>query len=233
MRAGVLLCDCQGAVARKLDLDKLAEALTSGGKAAFAVKHSDICHADGAARLKELIGKEKPERLVVAACGPGVHESYVRPVARDCGLSDENCVSVDLLAYASTGDQQTAQAVIEAALGTAGEKGGTVKRALVIGGGIAGIQAALDIANAGYPVTLVEREGPPQFELFENGSAVEAQRDRVVSRVMDDLRERFGDESILPGRMFESRGKDPPSASRCREDSNSGRGRTGGSDGGA
>jgi DNA polymerase-4 len=51
--------------------------------------------------------------------------------------------------------------------------------------------------------SLVEAEGPPQFELFEAENPAEPERDRVVSRALDDLRSRFGDDAILPGRMLE------------------------------
>ncbi len=50
--------------------------------------------------------------------------------------------------------------------------------------------------------SLVEGEGPPQLELFHTGSSSESERDRVVSRVMDDIRSRFGHEVILPGSML-------------------------------
>ncbi len=51
--------------------------------------------------------------------------------------------------------------------------------------------------------SLVEGEGPPQLDLFGAEALAEPQRDRVVSRVLDDLRARFGDRAILPGRMLE------------------------------
>jgi DNA polymerase IV len=51
--------------------------------------------------------------------------------------------------------------------------------------------------------SLVEGDAPPQFELFQEHGPCEPDRLRVVSRVMDDLRERFGDDAILPGRMLE------------------------------
>jgi DNA polymerase-4 len=52
--------------------------------------------------------------------------------------------------------------------------------------------------------SLVEGDGPPQLDLFPSEGAPEPERQRIVSRVLDDLRERFGNEAILPGRMLES-----------------------------
>jgi hypothetical protein len=64
--------------------------------------------------------------------------------------------------------------------------------------------------------SLVEAEGPPQLDLFEAGNPLEPERNRVVSRVLDDLRSRFGDDAILPGRMLErperDRGSEIPSS---------------------
>ncbi len=51
--------------------------------------------------------------------------------------------------------------------------------------------------------SLVEGDSPPQLDLFQAGALAEPERDRVVSRVLDDLRGRFGDNAILPGRMLE------------------------------
>ena len=57
--------------------------------------------------------------------------------------------------------------------------------------------------------SLVEGDEPPQLDLFQAGAIQEPERDRVVSRVLDDLRDRFGSGAILPGRMFED-GEDAP-----------------------
>ena len=58
--------------------------------------------------------------------------------------------------------------------------------------------------------TLVEGDAPPQFELFREHGPAEPDRLRVVSRVMDDLRDRFGDDAILPGRMLEEKEEEEP-----------------------
>ena len=62
--------------------------------------------------------------------------------------------------------------------------------------------------------SLVEGDGPPQLQLFEEEALSEPERDRVVSRVLDDLRERFGDAAIIPGRMLEDSGEDRKRGSR-------------------
>ncbi len=56
--------------------------------------------------------------------------------------------------------------------------------------------------------SLVEGEGPPQLDLFGEEIPVEPERDRVVSRVLDDLRARFGEDAVLPGRMLEGSEKE-------------------------
>jgi DNA polymerase-4 len=53
--------------------------------------------------------------------------------------------------------------------------------------------------------SLVEGEGPPQLELFNGGNSLESERDRVVSRVLDDIRGRFGENVILPGSMLKKK----------------------------
>jgi DNA polymerase-4 len=58
--------------------------------------------------------------------------------------------------------------------------------------------------------SLVEGEGPPQLELFNTGSPSESERDRAVSRVLDDIRDRFGEDVILPGSMLKGAPERPP-----------------------
>jgi len=73
--------------------------------------------------------------------------------------------------------------------------------------------------------SLVEGDSPPQLDLFQADALAEPERDRVVSRVLDDLRGRFGDDAILPGRMLEEpkgsardpRGQSPSRVSRARK----------------
>ncbi len=62
--------------------------------------------------------------------------------------------------------------------------------------------------------SLVDGDSPPQLDLFGGKAPVEPERDRVVSRVLDDLRDRFGHRAILPGRMLENRNKDEPEIER-------------------
>lgn len=53
--------------------------------------------------------------------------------------------------------------------------------------------------------SLVAGDGPPQLELFQGEGTAESERDRTLSRLMDDLKERFGEDALLPGTMLEDR----------------------------
>ena len=66
--------------------------------------------------------------------------------------------------------------------------------------------------------SLVEGDEPPQLDLFQAGAFREPERDRVVSRVLDDLRDRFGSGAISPGRMLED-GDKPPKPTNLKETS--------------
>jgi DNA polymerase-4 len=70
--------------------------------------------------------------------------------------------------------------------------------------------------------SLVEGEGPPQLDLFPEDRVVEPERERVVARVMDDLRERFGDDAVLPGRVLEETRQDPEHQPGWNEDDGGG-----------
>lgn len=170
-RIGVFVCHCGTNIAATVDVAQVAKVLGEQPNVVYAQDYMYMCSAPGQNLLKETIKKEKLTGAVVCSCSPRMHEKTFRKAAVEAGINGfmlemanirEQCAWV-------TKDKQyaTAKAI---ALGKAAiakvrfnaplEAGETevAKRALVIGGGIAGIQAALDIADAGYDVDIVEKK---------------------------------------------------------------------------
>ena len=170
-RIGVFVCHCGENIARTVDCAKVAETLKDHPGVAFAEDYKYMCSDPGQALIKKAIEEHNLTGVVIAACSPHMHEKTFRRAADQAGLNPFMCEMANIREHCSwiheDKDEATAKAI---------DLGRTIiekvkhnrpletikipvtKRALVIGGGIAGIQAALDIADGGHEVILVEKE---------------------------------------------------------------------------
>ncbi|TET62247.1 MAG: CoB--CoM heterodisulfide reductase iron-sulfur subunit A family protein [Candidatus Stahlbacteria bacterium] len=172
LRIGVFVCECGTNIAGSVDVDKLVEEAKEMGNVVYTAKNRYVCSEPGQAEIKKAIEEEKLDRVVIAACSPRMHEPTFRQCVSEVGL---NPYLVDMAnireqcSWVHMGDRvaatKKAKDIIKAYVARAryleaqDETEITVTRAnLVIGGGIAGMQAALDLADAGYQVYLVEKE---------------------------------------------------------------------------
>ncbi len=169
-RIGVFVCWCGSNIAKTVDVERIA---AEAGKIPGVVHSADykyMCSQPGQAMLREAIAQHRLDRVVVAACSPRLHEATFRGCIAKAGLNPfmaeianirEHCswVHADRAVATPKALDLTRMAVARARRDEplVQTEIPVTKRALVIGGGIAGIQAALDIADAGYHVTLVER----------------------------------------------------------------------------
>jgi heterodisulfide reductase subunit A len=169
-RTGVFVCHCGTNIAKTVDVEAVAEAARQSGDVAHACTYQYMCSQPGQKLLREAIAEHKLERIVVAACSPRLHEPTFRRAAQEAGLNGflsemanirEHCSWVHsdrAVATAKAADlmrMSVARAARNRPLSQSEMP--ITRRALVIGGGIAGIQVALDVAEGGYQVTLVER----------------------------------------------------------------------------
>jgi heterodisulfide reductase subunit A len=170
-RIGVFVCQCGMNIAGSVDCDNVAEYAMTLPDVAFAATNRYTCSEPGQEEIKKAIRDHRLDGVVVASCTPRMHEPTFRKTLEQAGLNPyllemanirEQCSWVHLR------DRQAATAkardLVKMAVARARElKPQTeavvpVKRAvMVIGGGIAGIQASLDFAENGYKVYLVEK----------------------------------------------------------------------------
>ena len=169
-RVGVFVCWCGSNIAKTVDVAKVAEAAKSFPSVAYSADYKYMCSEPGQILIKQAIAEHRLDRIVVASCSPRLHEPTFRRCISEAGLNPfmlemanirEHCswVHDDKEKATEKAIDLTAMAVAKAVKNEAlfSQEIPLTKKALVIGGGVAGIQAALDIADAGYQVTLVEK----------------------------------------------------------------------------
>ncbi len=171
-RIGVFVCHCGSNIASTVDCHWVAEEAKKFPYVAYSTDYQYVCSEPGQDLIKEKIKEHNLDRIVVASCSPRMHEDTFRKCMADAGGNPYLMVMTNLreqVSWVHAKDQKQATAKALDLVRAAVYKATHVvplkedyipieKKALVIGGGIAGMQAALDIADAGYKVTLVERE---------------------------------------------------------------------------
>ena len=168
-KIGVFVCWCGSNIAATVDVKRVAEAVKSEPGVVFSTDYQYMCSENGQATIRNAIKEYKLDGIVVCSCSPRMHEATFRKTAASAGINPYMVEIANIREQCSWVHKDmptgTAKAIIlgKAAVAkvnlntplTPGESPVT-KRALVIGGGIAGIQTALDIADAGFPVDVVE-----------------------------------------------------------------------------
>ncbi len=169
-RIGVFICWCGSNIAATVDVEKVAEVIKSEPCVVYSVNYQYMCSENGQQLIKNAIKEHNLTGIVVGACSPRMHEATFRKAAESVGLNPYMVEIANIREHCSWIHKDMAEAtekaiiLVRTAIAkvklnaplTAGESP-VVKRALVIGGGIAGIQAALDIADAGFEVDIVEK----------------------------------------------------------------------------
>lgn len=170
-RIGVFVCWCGENIARTVDCPKVAEEAGRFPGVVHAVDYKYMCSDPGQYLIKEAIQEKRLTGVVVSACSPRMHEPTFRRACAEAGLNPFLCEMANLREHCSWVHEDRKMATRKAielvrvmvekvkrneALYPI--KVPVTKKVLVIGGGIAGIQAALDVANGGHPVILVEKD---------------------------------------------------------------------------
>lgn len=168
-RIGVFVCHCGTNIAGTVDVAKVAEELGKQPGVVYSTHYTYMCSSAGQKMIEDRIKEDRLTGVVLCSCSPRMHEKTFRGCAERAGLNpfkvevanireQDSWVVKDIPTATekaiALGKAAIAKAILDTPL-TPGETPMT-KRALVIGGGIAGITAALDIADAGFPVDIVE-----------------------------------------------------------------------------
>jgi len=170
-KIGVYVCHCGLNIAGVVDVEKVAEYAKTLPDVVIAKHYTYMCSEPGQRMIQEDIQAHRLDRIVIATCSPRMHEETFRKAVAEAGLNPYLLEIVNLREQCSWPHSNEPEKATEKAkelvrMGVARarlleplEKRtiSVEKNVLVVGGGIAGIQASLDLANAGFKVYLVEK----------------------------------------------------------------------------
>jgi heterodisulfide reductase subunit A len=172
VRVGVYICQCGGNISDVVDVNKVVKEVSKLPNVAIAHTHTFMCSDPGQAMILEDIQKEGLNRIVLASCSPTLHEMTFRGALKRAGLNDFLYEHVNIREQVSWVHHALPQEATQKAIrlvAAAVAKARLLKplepirvsahdHALVVGGGISGLKAALDLSRRGVKVSLVERE---------------------------------------------------------------------------
>ncbi len=171
-RVGIYVCHCGHNIAGAVDVEHLSEWALNLPHVVVARNYQFMCAGTGQELIENDIGEYGLTHIVVASCSPHMHEKTFRNACERAGLNAYLFEMANIREHASwvhpnnrSAATSKAKALVSAAVHRVLKhqalepmRVDILPATLVVGGGIAGIQAALEIADAGYPVYLVERE---------------------------------------------------------------------------
>ncbi len=183
VKIGVYICHCGGNISDKVDVEKVAEDAGNLPDVTVSRTYTFMCADPGQELIVEDIEKHGLNRIVVASCSPSLHETTFRSAVVRGGLNQFLYEHVNIReqvswVHASTGEATAkATTLVRAAIARVRHheplsliRVGATSRALVLGGGVAGLRAALDLAVYGLPVTIVEKSSRLGGQVAEFGT---------------------------------------------------------------
>ncbi len=170
-RIGVFICHCGRNIAGTVDVEKVAKEIGKREDVVFSTTYVFMCSQPGQKLIEDSIKEYNLDGVVVANCSPTLHERTMRNAAARAGLNPYRVEIANIREWAAWPHEDNPEAatrkairIIHATIEKLKANASLVpvevpvtRRALVIGGGVAGIQAALDLADAGIETVVVER----------------------------------------------------------------------------
>ena len=171
-RVGVFVCNCGVNISSVVDVKGVTEYAKTLPNVVHAQENLFTCSQDSQDQMKEIIKEHKLNRVVVAACSPKTHEPIFQDTMESCGLNKylfemANIRNQDSWVHSETAETASEKAndLVRMSVARAGtlhplqeKKIPVIQKGLVIGGGVAGLNAALGLADQGYEVVLIEKE---------------------------------------------------------------------------
>lgn len=170
-RIGFFICHCGINIAGTVDVKKVADEMMDYPGVVYSKDYVYICSDPGQSLITDAIREEKLDKVVISCCSPTLHESTFRNAVKSANINQFHCEIANIREQCSwvhtDMDKATEKALKLSKSAVERVRGNdslepiafpVTKKALVVGGGITGIQASLDLANSGFQVILVEKE---------------------------------------------------------------------------
>lgn len=170
-RIGLFVCWCGFNIAGTVDVQKVVETLSKYPNVVIAIHHQYMCSEPGQKMIKEAISEHKLDGIIIAACTHTLHENTYMKLAASVNLNPYQVEIANIREHCSwvhadkrTGTEKAVRiikSVVDKLVGDislSAIKIPVTKKVLVVGGGISGMQTAIDIGNSGYDVILLDRK---------------------------------------------------------------------------
>jgi heterodisulfide reductase subunit A-like polyferredoxin len=220
-RVGVFICSCGSNIAGVVDVAAVTDYASRLPNVVYAENTVYTCSADSLTSIQEAIQDKKLNRVIVSSCTPRTHEPIFRDTIREAGLNPylfemANIRDQDSWVHAQWPKLATDKAKDLTRMAVARarrleplytQEQSLSHRALVIGGGVAGLTAALNLATQGYPVTIVEREdqlGGQALQITATGDGEDPRA--YVAALIEEAASHPGIEIITRHRVAKSSG---------------------------
>jgi heterodisulfide reductase subunit A len=170
-RVGVFVCHCGLNISWSVDVPAVAEAMKDYPGVVVSKEYRYMCSDPGQNLIAETVKEHDLDCVVVAACSPNLHLRTYRRLGKNIGLNPYQVEQANIreqCSWVHEGDMATAtlkaidivRATVESVVRDRPlevSESPITRRVMVVGGGVAGMQAALDLADGGYPTILIER----------------------------------------------------------------------------
>jgi heterodisulfide reductase subunit A len=200
-RTGVFICHCGINIAGTVDVKKVAEELSTYPGVAHSEDYIYMCSDPGQNKIIDAIKEKNLDRVVISCCSPTLHETTFRNAAKAAGINPYLCEIGNIREQCSwvhpDREKATEKAIKITKTTVERVKQNepldpisipVTRRAMVVGGGVAGIQSALDLANSGYEVILVERSpsiGGHMIQLSETFPTLDCSQCILTPKMVD------------------------------------------------
>jgi heterodisulfide reductase subunit A len=196
---GVVLCSCGEDIAKVIDIEKLSEEAKGIPYVELVDTSNFLCVPEGLKRLEALIRDGGVNRVVIAACSAHPYEGLFRKVASAAGLDPDMLAVLNIREQLSWVHERSDEAIrkalallegavdrIAAQKSYPAKRQEVIKKAVVIGGGIAGLTSAIDLAERGFSVELLEKSDKLGGRLVEKPQTYEG--DGLSSLLQDKIK---------------------------------------------
>jgi heterodisulfide reductase subunit A-like polyferredoxin len=220
-KISIILCNCGNSLTKKLDWNKLSKAIKEKEEIITVEETSWFCQAEEQKKILSKIKEKGGEKIIVVGCSPKLYEEKLTEIMKELELNPQLLVGCNLREHIIWTSGNKAKAIedilpaIESSIARATaleiieeEKLPINRRVLIIGGGIAGMQTALELSTLGIKSTIVEREANVGGKILKLNSFYESNinPDEFINSKIDELKNNENVELLTQAEIIKLQG---------------------------